>query len=166
MSVLCQSLLSGLLGTCHNLDQRWSRSMSQRWWMWALCVNTSLSLVMKVVLIADPLFSLQSVFRAYDKDQSGYISIDEFQTISSNFPFIESFSVLDRDKLASSIYTLLVIVTWSCICLGMVWSVVMRWWTTSSVPTLPWGRASSTTSWSTHSLVPRTANTAREWSVT
>lgn len=41
---------------------------------------------------------VDSVFRVYDTDQSGYISIDEFQSISSNFPFIESFSVLDRDK--------------------------------------------------------------------
>ncbi|XP_003385782.2 PREDICTED: ras guanyl-releasing protein 3-like [Amphimedon queenslandica] len=41
---------------------------------------------------------VDSVFRVYDRDSSGYISIDEFQSISSNFPFIESFSVLDRDK--------------------------------------------------------------------
>ncbi len=41
---------------------------------------------------------LQAVFRAYDSDNSGTISTEEFDSISSNFPFIEHFSVLDQDK--------------------------------------------------------------------
>lgn len=41
---------------------------------------------------------LQAVFRAYDTDNSGSISTEEFDAISSNFPFIECFSVLDQDK--------------------------------------------------------------------
>ena len=41
------------------------------------------------------------MFRAYDTDNSGSISIEEFEAISSNFPFIECFSVLDQDKLGS-----------------------------------------------------------------
>ena len=41
---------------------------------------------------------LQAVFKVYDTDQSGTISYQEFESISSNFPFIECFSVLDQDK--------------------------------------------------------------------
>ena len=41
---------------------------------------------------------LQAVFKVYDTDQSGTISYGEFESISSNFPFIECFSVLDQDK--------------------------------------------------------------------
>ena len=40
----------------------------------------------------------QAVFKAYDTDNSGSISTEEFDAISSNFPFIEHFSVLDQDK--------------------------------------------------------------------
>lgn len=40
----------------------------------------------------------QAVFKVYDTDQSGTISYEEFESISSNFPFIECFSVLDQDK--------------------------------------------------------------------
>ena len=69
--------------------------------MYVLNTHTRIDNVNNPLLLYVP-FSLspffQSVFRVYDKDSSGYISIDEFQSISSNFPFIESFSVLDRDK--------------------------------------------------------------------
>ena len=41
---------------------------------------------------------VQAVFKVYDTDQSGTISYEEFEAISSNFPFIECFSVLDQDK--------------------------------------------------------------------
>ena len=68
-----------------------------------VCIKHTHILIMLIIhyyyvpfSLSSPLF--QSVFRVYDKDSSGYISIDEFQSISSNFPFIESFSVLDRDK--------------------------------------------------------------------
>lgn len=40
---------------------------------------------------------VEAVFRAYDTDNSGSISTEEFDAISSNFPFIECFSVLDQD---------------------------------------------------------------------
>ncbi len=40
----------------------------------------------------------QAVFRAYDTDNSGSISLEEFEAISSNFPFVECFSVLDQDE--------------------------------------------------------------------
>ena len=45
-----------------------------------------------------PVPLVQAVFKAYDKDQSGTISYREFEDISSNFPFIKCFSVLDQDK--------------------------------------------------------------------
>ena len=48
-----------------------------------------------------PLILPQAVFRMYDTDHSGSISMEEFETISSNFPFIENFSVLDQDKLVT-----------------------------------------------------------------
>lgn len=41
---------------------------------------------------------VEAVFRAYDTDNSGSISTAEFGAISSNFPFIECFSVLDQDN--------------------------------------------------------------------
>ena len=67
-----------------------------------VCIKHTHILIMLIICYYYVPFSLsllfQSVFRVYDKDSSGYISIDEFQSISSNFPFIESFSVLDRDK--------------------------------------------------------------------
>lgn len=40
---------------------------------------------------------VDAVFRAYDTDNSGSISMEEFESISSNFPFIECFSVLDQN---------------------------------------------------------------------
>ena len=52
--------------------------------------------VFVMVLLQYQLF--QAVFRAYDTDDSGTISMGEFEAISSNFPFIEHFSVLDQDK--------------------------------------------------------------------
>ncbi|XP_067941613.1 ras guanyl-releasing protein 3-like [Watersipora subatra] len=37
-----------------------------------------------------------AIFKNYDLDRDGYISVEEFETISSNFPFIESsFCILD-----------------------------------------------------------------------
>ena len=44
------------------------------------------------------LFHPQAVFQVYDTDNSGSISVDEFEMISSNFPFIQAFSELDMDK--------------------------------------------------------------------
>ena len=57
------------------------------------------------------LSSLQAVFRVYDTDHSGNITVDEFDAISSNFPFIECFSVLDQDKSVTLCYTELHCVT-------------------------------------------------------
>ncbi|KAL5474699.1 hypothetical protein EMCRGX_G026682 [Ephydatia muelleri] len=41
---------------------------------------------------------VDAVFKVYDKDQSGSLSLKEFQSVSSNFPFIQCFSVLDQDN--------------------------------------------------------------------
>ncbi|XP_033115853.1 ras guanyl-releasing protein 3-like isoform X3 [Anneissia japonica] len=41
---------------------------------------------------------VEAVFKNYDNDKDGYISYAEFQAISSNFPFMESFCVLDADQ--------------------------------------------------------------------
>lgn len=44
--------------------------------------------------------ALQAVFKNYDHDRDGFISHEEFDTIAGNFPFIDSFCVLDADKCA------------------------------------------------------------------
>ncbi|XP_072101961.1 RAS guanyl-releasing protein 2 [Mobula birostris] len=41
---------------------------------------------------------VESVFRNFDVDQDGYISQKEFNIISSNFPYLDRFSVLDENK--------------------------------------------------------------------
>lgn len=41
---------------------------------------------------------LQSVFRNYDHDHDGYISQEDFESIAANFPFLDSFCVLDKDQ--------------------------------------------------------------------
>uniref|UniRef100_A0A8C9WTD2 RAS guanyl releasing protein 3 (calcium and DAG-regulated) n=1 Tax=Scleropages formosus TaxID=113540 RepID=A0A8C9WTD2_SCLFO len=42
--------------------------------------------------------SYQSVFRNYDHDHDGYISQEDFESIAANFPFLDSFCVLDKDQ--------------------------------------------------------------------
>uniref|UniRef100_A0A3Q2D7Q5 RAS guanyl releasing protein 3 (calcium and DAG-regulated) n=1 Tax=Cyprinodon variegatus TaxID=28743 RepID=A0A3Q2D7Q5_CYPVA len=42
---------------------------------------------------------VESVFRNYDHDHDGYISQEDFESIAANFPFLESFCVLDKDQL-------------------------------------------------------------------
>jgi RAS guanyl-releasing protein 3 len=42
---------------------------------------------------------LQAVFKNYDHDKDGFISHAEFEAIAGNFPFIDSFAVLDADQL-------------------------------------------------------------------
>ena len=44
------------------------------------------------------LISLKSVFRNYDHDRDGYISQEDFESIAANFPFLDSFYVLDKDQ--------------------------------------------------------------------
>jgi len=39
------------------------------------------------------------VFKNYDHDKDGFISHAEFDAIAGNFPFIDSFAVLDADQL-------------------------------------------------------------------
>uniref|UniRef100_A0A452SDH1 RAS guanyl releasing protein 3 n=1 Tax=Ursus americanus TaxID=9643 RepID=A0A452SDH1_URSAM len=48
----------------------------------------------------DLLISLSptSVFRNYDHDHDGYISQEDFESIAANFPFLDSFCVLDKDQ--------------------------------------------------------------------
>ncbi|XP_030052365.1 ras guanyl-releasing protein 3 isoform X3 [Microcaecilia unicolor] len=41
---------------------------------------------------------VDSVFRNYDHDQDGYISQEDFESIAANFPFLDSFCVLDKDQ--------------------------------------------------------------------
>ena len=40
----------------------------------------------------------QAVFKNYDHDKDGFISHAEFEAIAGNFPFIDSFCVLDADQ--------------------------------------------------------------------
>uniref|UniRef100_A0A8C4F8Q3 RAS guanyl releasing protein 3 (calcium and DAG-regulated) n=1 Tax=Dicentrarchus labrax TaxID=13489 RepID=A0A8C4F8Q3_DICLA len=39
-----------------------------------------------------------SVFRNYDHDHDDYISQEDFESIAANFPFLDSFCVLDKDQ--------------------------------------------------------------------
>lgn len=41
---------------------------------------------------------VKSVFRNYDHDHDGYISQEDFESIAANFPFLDSFCVLDKDQ--------------------------------------------------------------------
>ncbi|XP_058508420.1 ras guanyl-releasing protein 3 isoform X2 [Solea solea] len=41
---------------------------------------------------------VDSVFRNYDHDRDGYISQEDFENIAANFPFLDSFCVLDKDQ--------------------------------------------------------------------
>ncbi|XP_036787509.2 ras guanyl-releasing protein 3 isoform X1 [Manis pentadactyla] len=41
---------------------------------------------------------VESVFRNYDHDQDGHISQEDFESIAANFPFLDSFCVLDQDQ--------------------------------------------------------------------
>ncbi|XP_069464012.1 ras guanyl-releasing protein 3 isoform X1 [Ambystoma mexicanum] len=41
---------------------------------------------------------VDSVFRNYDHDHDGYISQEDFESIAANFPFLDSFCVLDMDQ--------------------------------------------------------------------
>ncbi|XP_025072537.1 ras guanyl-releasing protein 3 isoform X7 [Alligator sinensis] len=41
---------------------------------------------------------VDSVFRNYDHDHDGYISQEDFESIAANFPFLDSFCVLDKDQ--------------------------------------------------------------------
>lgn len=68
-------------------------------------INKHVKQMVEVSQYAQPTVSLlyhdtnvKAVFRMYDTDNSGSISTEEFDAISSNFPFIECFSVLDQDK--------------------------------------------------------------------
>nr|XP_044993526.1 ras guanyl-releasing protein 3 isoform X2 [Jaculus jaculus] len=41
---------------------------------------------------------VESVFRNYDHDHDGHISQEDFESIAANFPFLDSFCVLDKDQ--------------------------------------------------------------------
>ncbi|KAG7999844.1 Ras guanyl-releasing protein 3 [Nibea albiflora] len=41
---------------------------------------------------------VDSVFRNYDHDHDGYISQEDFESITANFPLLDSFCVLDKDQ--------------------------------------------------------------------
>uniref|UniRef100_A0A671QAB7 Ras guanyl-releasing protein 3-like n=1 Tax=Sinocyclocheilus anshuiensis TaxID=1608454 RepID=A0A671QAB7_9TELE len=41
---------------------------------------------------------VDSVFHNYDHDHDGYISQEDFESIAANFPFLDSFCVLDKDQ--------------------------------------------------------------------
>ncbi|MBN3282173.1 GRP3 protein, partial [Polyodon spathula] len=41
---------------------------------------------------------VDSVFRNYDHDHDGFISQEDFESIAANFPFLDSFCVLDKDQ--------------------------------------------------------------------
>lgn len=53
-------------------------------------------IAMLLLMPTDLIF--QAVFKNYDHDKDGFISHDEFKAIAGNFPFIDSFCVLDADQ--------------------------------------------------------------------
>ncbi|XP_060100352.1 ras guanyl-releasing protein 3 isoform X1 [Heteronotia binoei] len=54
--------------------------------------------IYKLSLVLEPRTSKSSVFRNYDHDHDGYISQEDFESIAANFPFLDSFCVLDKDQ--------------------------------------------------------------------
>ncbi|XP_030879374.1 ras guanyl-releasing protein 3 isoform X3 [Leptonychotes weddellii] len=54
--------------------------------------------IYKLSLVLEPRNSKSSVFRNYDHDHDGYISQEDFESIAANFPFLDSFCVLDKDQ--------------------------------------------------------------------
>lgn len=44
---------------------------------------------------------IEAVYKNYDHDGDGFISHAEFEEIAQNFPFMDSFAVLDADQLVS-----------------------------------------------------------------
>ena len=38
------------------------------------------------------------MFKNYDLDKDGMISVEQFETITSNFPFMETFCILDANE--------------------------------------------------------------------
>ena len=74
-------------------------------WLVKLNVNVNMIEVEEMVQIQDSLggvtimsFCFQSVFRNYAHDHDGYISQEDFESIAANFPFLDSFCVLDKDQ--------------------------------------------------------------------
>lgn len=49
---------------------------------------------------------VDAVFKNYDHDRDGFISQTEFYEIAQNFPFIDTFAVLDADKSVSFFFSL------------------------------------------------------------
>ncbi|XP_064365551.1 ras guanyl-releasing protein 3 isoform X2 [Dromaius novaehollandiae] len=54
--------------------------------------------IYKLSLVLEPRTCKSSVFRNYDHDHDGYISQEDFESIAANFPFLDSFCVLDKDQ--------------------------------------------------------------------
>ncbi|KAH0622579.1 hypothetical protein JD844_024993 [Phrynosoma platyrhinos] len=60
--------------------------------------------IYKLSLVLEPRTSKSSVFRNYDHDHDGYISQEDFESIAANFPFLDSFCVLDKDQINYSLF--------------------------------------------------------------
>jgi hypothetical protein len=56
------------------------------------------ALVFLNVFVLSVGFNSKAVFKNYDHDKDGFISHAEFEAIAGNFPFIDSFAVLDADQ--------------------------------------------------------------------
>ena len=52
------------------------------------------------------LFFSQSVFKNYDSDQDGLICEEEFNSFVLNFPGLDSFVTVDKDRLAIPLPTI------------------------------------------------------------
>eukprot|EP00118_Oscarella_pearsei_P004571 m.19792 g.19792 ORF g.19792 m.19792 type:complete len:673 (+) comp27907_c0_seq1:228-2246(+) len=62
---------------------------------WAAGVDVNVN---EAVLKKHISFMVDAVFRAYDTDKNGCISMEEFSELSTHFPFIDSFAALDSNN--------------------------------------------------------------------
>lgn len=67
-----------------------------KWLYLRLVLDECHKIAMLLLMPTDLIF--QAVFKNYDHDKDGFISHDEFKAIAGNFPFIDSFCVLDADQ--------------------------------------------------------------------
>lgn len=49
-------------------------------------------------------YLFQAVFKFYDRDSDGRLTTEDFEAISTNFPFIDAFGVVDANRYVRRIH--------------------------------------------------------------